>query len=117
MMTEKKPPSELKGHAFQILLSLADQDRHGLEIMRDVLERTEGRCHLWPGMLYGTLKELSDAGWVSEKAQPRDGRAGGGRPRYYGITARGRKVCAEEAARLERYVETARARKVLGGAR
>jgi hypothetical protein len=32
----------MKPHLFQVLLALADQDRHGLEIMRDVLERTEG---------------------------------------------------------------------------
>ena len=43
-------------------------DRHGLEIMRDVLERTEGDLHLWPGMLYGTLKELVDAELVVEDA-------------------------------------------------
>lgn len=107
----------LKAHSFQILLALADQDRHGLEIMRDVLERTEGRVHLWPGMLYGSLKELVDQGLVEEKEPPRDGKAGGGRPRYYGITERGREVCASEAARLERYVEAARARNVLRPAR
>jgi DNA-binding PadR family transcriptional regulator len=108
----------LKGHAFQILLSLADRDRHGLEIMRDVLERTEGGVHLWPGALYGSLKELTDAGLVSERQPPAEARrAKAGRPRYYGITALGKKACAAEAARLERYVRVARARKVLGSVR
>jgi DNA-binding PadR family transcriptional regulator len=108
---------ELKPHAFQILLALADRDRHGLEIMRDVLDRTEGRVHLWPGMLYGSIRDLVDAGLVQETEAPPDGRAGGGRPRYYGITEPGRKACEAEAKRLERYVEAARARNVLRPAR
>ncbi len=103
----------MKPHLFQVLLALADQDRHGLEIMRDVLERTEGRMHLWPGMLYGSLKELVDEELAVEKRAPRDGKAGGGKPRYYGITDRGRKALAAEAERLERYVEAARARNLL----
>jgi DNA-binding PadR family transcriptional regulator len=103
----------MKPHLFQVLLALADQDRHGLEIMRDVLERTEGRVHLWPGMLYGALKELVEDELAIEKRPPRDGKAGGGKPRYYGITDRGRKALSAEAERLERYVQAARARNVL----
>jgi DNA-binding PadR family transcriptional regulator len=81
--------------------------------MRDVLERTEGQVHLWPGMLYGALKELVDEGLAVEKKAPRDVKAGGGRPRYYGITDKGRKALAAEAERLERYVAAARARNLL----
>jgi DNA-binding PadR family transcriptional regulator len=103
----------MKPHLFQILLALSDRDRHGLEIMRDVLERTEGQTHLWPGMLYGSLKELVDSELVIEKRAPRDGKAGGGKPRYYGITDRGRKTLAAEADRLERYVQAARSRSLL----
>lgn len=103
----------MKPHLFQILLALADRDRHGLEIMRDVLERTEGKTHLWPGMLYGSLTELVDAELAVEKRAPRDGKAGGGKPRYYGITDKGRRALQAEAERLERYVEAARTRNLL----
>lgn len=103
----------MKPHLFQVLLALADRDRHGLEIMRDVLERTEGQIHLWPGMLYGSLKELVERELVAEKRAPRDGKAGGGRPRYYGITDRGRRALAAETDRLESYIQAARARNVL----
>jgi DNA-binding PadR family transcriptional regulator len=103
----------MKPHVFQVLLALADQDRHGLAIMRDVLDRTEGRMHLWPGMLYGALKELVEGELAVEKRAPRDGKAGGGKPRYYGITERGRRALAVETERLERYVQAARARNVL----
>ncbi len=103
----------MKPHLFQVLLALADQDRHGLEIMRDVLERTDGQVHLWPGMLYGALKELVDMELAVEKQAPPEGKAGGGKPRYYGITERGRKALALEAERLERYVQAARSRNLL----
>ncbi len=107
----------MKPHLFQVLLALADQDRHGLEIMRDVLERTDGQVHLWPGMLYGALKELVEMELAVEKQAPPEGKAGGGKPRYYGITERGRKALALEAERLERYVQAARVAKPLEAGR
>jgi hypothetical protein len=42
-------PASLPAHWFQILLALADRDLHGLGVMNDVLERTEGQMRLWPG--------------------------------------------------------------------
>ncbi|MGH9390978.1 MAG: hypothetical protein ACRD1Z_15280, partial [Vicinamibacteria bacterium] len=56
---------------------------------------------------------LDDSELVVEKRAPRDGKAGGGRPRYYGITDRGRQALAAETERLERYVQAARARNLL----
>jgi len=58
------PP--LPAHWFHILLALADRDQHGLAITKEVFDRTEGRLHLWPGMLYGALKKMTDAGYVIE---------------------------------------------------
>ena len=37
---------------YQILLSLADGDRHGYGIMQEVDERTDGEIRLGPGTLY-----------------------------------------------------------------
>ena len=107
----------LPEHWFQILLSLADEDRHGLAITRDVFERTEGAMHLWPGMLYGALKQMSARGYVAETAAPADVAPGGGKPRFYRLTALGRRTCAAEAERLARMVETARAKRILKGTR
>jgi len=42
----------LPSAAFQIILSLADDDLHGYEIMRRVEEQTGGRTRLGPGTLY-----------------------------------------------------------------
>jgi DNA-binding PadR family transcriptional regulator len=106
-------PRALPPHWFQILLSLADQDRHGLGVMNDVLERTDGEMKLWPGMLYRNLAKLVDEGYVAEVEAPPGAEAGGGRPRFYRITALGRRVCAAEAQRLAGFVEAARRKKLL----
>ena len=98
----------LKPHWFHILLSLADRDLHGLQIMDEVSHRTQGAVHLWPGMLYGSLKRMLDDGLVVETDPPEGAQAGGGRPRYYRITARGKEQVIAEARRLAVYVKTAR---------
>ena len=108
-----KPTPSLPPHWFQILLSLADEHRHGLGIMHDVLERTGGQMKLWPGMLYRNLGKLADEGLVVEVEAPAGAEIAGGRPRYYRITPAGRRACAAEAARLASFVEAARRKKLL----
>ena len=102
---------------FQILLALADHDLHGLAITKEVYDRTDGQMHLWPGMLYGALKKLADAGLVDEVAAPRGFAAAGGRPRFYRITPLGRRVCAAEAHRLASFVDAAQAKRLIKGPR
>jgi DNA-binding PadR family transcriptional regulator len=103
----------LSPHWFQILLALADRDLHGLAITKEVLDRTDGQMHLWPGMLYGALRRMTDAGLVDEVAPPADFESGGGRPRFYRITAYGHRVCAAEAERLARFVDAARSKRLI----
>jgi len=114
-MAQSKPDGHLKPHWFQILLTLADRECHGLEIMDDVSSRTDGRIHLWPGMLYGALKRMTADGLVTERKPPAGGESRGGRPRYYGSTDAGRRACASHARQLERFVGEARAKKLLEG--
>jgi DNA-binding PadR family transcriptional regulator len=103
---------ELTPTTCQILLALADRDLHGYGIMADVLERTDGRIRLWPGILYGSLKRLSDDGLVEEVGPPRDAPRDRMSRRFYRLTAAGRKALGREMARLARDVQTARARKI-----
>ena len=103
----------LPAHWFQILLTLADRERHGLAITKEVFERTDGRMNLWPGMLYGALKKMAEAGLVVETDPPADFTSAGGSPRFYRITALGRRESAAEAERLARYVEAARAKRLI----
>jgi len=107
------PPREtptLPPHWFQILLALAEGDRHGLGIMNAVLEETRGATRLWPGMLYRNLDRLVDDGLIAEvpSSTPE-----AGSPRYFRLTAAGKRACAAEAERLAGFVETARARRLL----
>jgi DNA-binding PadR family transcriptional regulator len=110
-MTAPIEPS-VPPHWFQILLALADSERHGLGIMQDVLDRTGGRMRLWPGMLYRNLRRLEDEGLIGDSRRP--GPVEPGSPRYFHITPAGRRLCAAEARRLETFVEAARAKKLLG---
>ena len=111
-MQDRRERKSLKPHWFHILLSLADRDLHGLAIMEEVRERTEGDVHLWPGKLYGTLKEMSEEGFIQETEPPEDADPGGGRPRFYKITAEGRAALSAEVARLSSYVATALSKNV-----
>ena len=106
-------PDALPAHWFQILLSLADGPMHGLAITKDVLDRTDGTMHLWPGMLYGALKKMTDAGLAAETAIPRNFESTGGKPRFYKVTPNGKRLCGEEAGRMAKVVEAARAKKLL----
>ena len=97
---------------FYILLSLADADRHGLGIMRDVLELTENEVRLWPATLYGTLDELREHGWVRETdapSPPVDG-ADAGHKRWFRITPNGRFALTREVARMDVIARVARKR-------
>ena len=102
----------IKPHWFHILLSLADQDLHGLAIRDQVLERTGGQVHLWPAMLYGSLQKLSDLDLIEETEPPPGFEVGGGTPRLYALTEAGRVALAEEVGKMESYVAVARAKRV-----
>jgi DNA-binding PadR family transcriptional regulator len=98
----------MRRHWFFILLSLADRERHGSGIMRDVLELTNDELKLWPVTLYGSLDELQEHGWIRalDKA-PASVAEEGGRKRWFRITPAGRRVLTAEVARLDTTVRVA----------
>ncbi len=107
--------TNLSPHWFQILLALAAGPLHGTAIMEEVLERTEGEMKLWPGTLYGSLRDLASEGWIDETDPPPNAPTEGGRRRFYEITPEGRRALAHEVERLAGYVRVARARHVVDG--
>jgi DNA-binding PadR family transcriptional regulator len=103
----------LSSAVWHVLLALADQERHGYAIMREVAERTSGRTRLGPGTLYGTLKRLLEQGLVEESGERPDPALDDERRRYYRLTPLGRRVAEDEAQRLAEMVRLARAKHLL----
>ena len=101
---------------FHILLALADGERHGYAIMRDVSDDTNGTLRLGPGTLYGCLNRMLAAGLVEESDERPDPELDDERRRYYRITAMGLKSVRAEAQRLSTAVAAARSRRLLGRA-
>jgi DNA-binding PadR family transcriptional regulator len=97
---------------FHILLAVADGDRHGLGIMADVEERTEGAVKLGPGTLYGTIKRMMAAALLQETDARPAPEEDDPRRRYYAITALGRRAAELEAERLATLLGIAREKKV-----
>ena len=84
--------SRMRRHWFFILLSLAERDRHGSGVMRDVLELTDGELKLWPVTLYGSLDELRDHGWIRAlEGPPAGAEDDSARRRWFRITPAGRR--------------------------
>ena len=100
---------------LHILLSLAEEERHGYGIMREVEDRTGGEVRMGPGTLYGSIKRMLVDGLIEESDERPDPEIDDSRRRYYRITDFGRRVAGAEAARLESLVRSARGKKLLRG--
>lgn len=100
--------------AFEILLALVDEDRHGYAIMQSIEDRTNGAMSLHAGTLYRAIGRLVDAGLLRELEDRPDPEEDDQRRRYYAVTDLGRRVAVAESARLESQVRSARARRLLG---
>jgi len=111
--TPQNPPSGLHlGTAmFHILLALADGQKHGYGIMREVEQRHA--VSLGPGTLYGAIKRMLELGLIGEAEERPDPMLDDQRRRYYRLTPAGRAAASAEAARLEGLVRQARAKRLL----
>jgi DNA-binding PadR family transcriptional regulator len=111
-MKERTPQEllPLTPPVFHILLALADEERHGYGIMQDVERQTDGALQLGPGTLYGCLKRMLAAGLVEESEERPDPEMDDERPKYYRMTAFGRRVVRAEAQRLAGAVTAAMAK-------
>ena len=86
----------LRKPVLLVLLTLAEQPRHGYSILKGVESVSGGRVLLSTGTLYGALQRLLDQGWierVEEDNSPRDRRT-------YRLTSRGRRNLQLEIERM-----------------
>ena len=98
---------------FHILLALADGEKHGYAIMKDVEAQTSGQIKMGPGTLYGSIKRMLAAGLIEETDERPAPELDDERRRYYRIAAQGQSVVVAESKRLASAVKTAHKKGVL----
>lgn len=101
----------LKPLVFQILLALADGERHGWALVRTVQQRDEF-ARIMPGNFYRTLRSML-ADELIRESSARPLQKEDERRRYFRLTPLGERVAAAEARRLEAVVVEARAKRLL----
>jgi DNA-binding PadR family transcriptional regulator len=97
---------------FQILLALADGEKHGYAILKEVARRTDDKVRLSAGTLYGNLARLEGTGLIAESDRRPEVVLDDERRRYYLLTEFGREVAVAEAERMEEALGQARAKKL-----
>ena len=108
-MTDADELLPLPSATFHILLSLADEDRHGYAIIQDVAARTDDKLKLSAGTLYRSIQRMLEQGLIEETDERPDPELDDERRRYYRLTRFGGRVARAETARLTELVKMARA--------
>jgi DNA-binding PadR family transcriptional regulator len=106
----------LKPLVFQVLLGLADGERHGWALVREVQTREEF-AQIMPGNFYRTLRAMLADGLIEQSAARPARKNDDERRRYFKLTELGERVAAAEARRLEAAVLEARAKRLLARSR
>jgi DNA-binding PadR family transcriptional regulator len=93
---------------FHVMLALADGEKHGYAILKEVAERTTNSVVLSTGTLYGIIKRLLADGLIRRSA------AGSNERRQaYRLTPLGRAVAQAEVSRLRDLVLSAESKNLL----
>src|SRR5690349_12920616 len=95
-------------NALLILASLADADRHGYAIRKDIAERTGGEVRLGSTTLYRLLGQLLDTGLIEEARTRPAPQLDDERRKYFHVTAAGRRALTAELRLLERVLMAVR---------
>ena len=112
-MDKQSFPPPLTPAVFHILMALADGEKHGYSIMKDVEAQTNGRLKMGPGTLYGSIKRMLISGFIEEAEERPDPALDDERRRYYRLSTMGQKALVAETQRLEQAVKVARQKQVL----
>jgi DNA-binding PadR family transcriptional regulator len=102
----------VKPLVFQVLLALADGERHGWSLVRDVQQRG-GFGRIMPGNFYRTLRAMLADGLIEDSPDRPKAAEDDERRRYFRLTPLGSKVAVAEAQRLEAAVLEARSKRLL----
>jgi DNA-binding PadR family transcriptional regulator len=97
---------------FHIPLALADRERHGYDIMREVARFSGGQVRLGPGTLYRSVRQLLTDGLIAESDERPDPALDDERRRYYRLTDTGAHFARAQAKRLAQLLDVARAKRL-----
>ena len=103
-------PTPLQAATFHILMSLAEEERHGYAIIKDVEASTEGELRLSPGTLYRSIQRMLEEGLIVESNRRPARALDDERRRYYRITPAGVAAARAELRRLTQLVRLGRER-------
>jgi DNA-binding PadR family transcriptional regulator len=95
---------------FHILMSLAEEERHGYAIIQDVESSTNGELRLSPGTLYRSIQRMLEQGLIVESNRRPARALDDERRRYYRITPMGLTTARTELRRLKQLVRIGRER-------
>ena len=98
---------------FHVLIALADGEKHGYAIIKEVARRTDGAIRLSAGTLYTLIRRFVQEGVIVESDERPDPALDDERRRYYRITDFGREVARAEAVRMESTLSMARAKNLI----
>jgi DNA-binding PadR family transcriptional regulator len=99
--------------SYHVLLALADDNRHGYGIIKEVFARTDGEMELETGTLYTALKRLKDEGLIDIVGREQRPPEADDRRRIYRLTQLGMEVLEAESRRLAALVGVAVQKRVL----
>ena len=119
-MSKRRDPESLlplTPGMFQVLIALADGDKHGYAIIKEVDRRSEGEIALSAGTLYTIVRRFELEGLIAESAVRPDPSLDDERRRYYRLTDFGRDVARAEGRRMENALGMARAKNLIPKAR
>jgi len=108
----KRHVESLTEPVFLILVSLAEEARHGYAILKDVETLSNQRIHMSTGTLYAALRRMLEDGWIQhfqEADAPRGRQA-------YRLTTPGRAVLNGEVDRMKLLARLASSRLAKGAA-
>ena len=90
------------------LVALADGDKHGYAILKEIARRTDDSVRLSAGTLYALIRRAEADGLIVETDERPDISLDDERRRYYALTDLGSQVLEAESRRLAAVVSIAR---------
>ncbi len=106
MRTNAAKTKSLTEPVLLILLSLADQPRHGYALMKDIQNLSAGRVRMSTGTLYGALRRLLEDRWIERFEQEDTSRE----KQAYRLTHAGRGQLQVELDRMKQLTRAAATR-------